>query len=101
MISIALTGFSNPVTTGVPAAVQLTKRSKPLRLHRPALNADELTGVEASLPLMFRRSHTSTSSWAILLIPTGSTDVQVIEWAARCLPPEHLAVLRSAIEAAE
>ena len=39
------------------------------------------------------------SSWAMLLIPSGSTDVQVIEWAAQCLPPEHLAALRSAIEA--
>jgi hypothetical protein len=27
------------------------------------------------------------SSSAILLIPPGSTDVQVIEWAAQCLPP--------------
>jgi hypothetical protein len=41
------------------------------------------------------------SSSAILLVPTGSTDVQVMEWAAQCLPPKHLAVLRSAIEAAE
>jgi hypothetical protein len=40
-------------------------------------------------------------SSAILLIRMGSTDVHVIEWAAQCLPPEHLAVLRSAIEAAE
>jgi hypothetical protein len=39
------------------------------------------------------------SSSAILMVPTGSTDVQVIEWAAQCLPPEHLAVLRSAIDA--
>jgi hypothetical protein len=38
---------------------------------------------------------------ATLLVPEGSTDVQVMEWAAQCLPPEHLAVLRSAIEAAE
>jgi hypothetical protein len=40
-------------------------------------------------------------SSAILLVPTGSTDVQVIEWAAQCLAPEHLAVLRPAIEAPE
>jgi hypothetical protein len=42
----------------------------------------------------------ANSSWAILLIPAGSTDVQVIEWAAQCLPPEHVTVLRSAIVAA-
>jgi hypothetical protein len=36
-----------------------------------------------------------------LLVPMGSTDVQVMEWAAQCLPPEHLAVLRSVIEASE
>jgi hypothetical protein len=41
------------------------------------------------------------SSWAMLLVPAGSTDVQVIQWAARFLPPQRLAVLRSAIEAAE
>jgi hypothetical protein len=41
------------------------------------------------------------SGWASLLIPTGSTDVQVIEWAAQCLPPDHLAASRSAIEATE
>jgi hypothetical protein len=41
------------------------------------------------------------SSSAILLVPTGSTDVQVIERAAQCLPPEHLTALRSAIEASE
>lgn len=38
------------------------------------------------------------SSWAMLLIPTGSTDVQVINWAAQCLPPAHLEALRAAIE---
>ncbi len=31
------------------------------------------------------------SGWASFLIATGSTDVQVIEWAAQCLPPERLA----------
>jgi hypothetical protein len=41
------------------------------------------------------------SSAAILLIPTGSTDAQVMKWAAQCLAPEHLAVLRAAIEAPE
>jgi hypothetical protein len=41
------------------------------------------------------------SSWVMLLIPTGSTDVQVIEWAARYLPPEHLTALCSAIEASQ
>ncbi len=38
---------------------------------------------------------------AALLVPAGSTDVQVIQWAAQCLAPEHLAVLRSAIEASK
>jgi hypothetical protein len=42
---------------------------------------------------------TDTSS-AILLVPTGSTNVQVMEWAVQCPPREYLAVLRSAIEAA-
>jgi hypothetical protein len=41
------------------------------------------------------------SSWVMLLIPMGSTDVQVIEWAAQYLPPEHLAALCSAIEASQ
>jgi hypothetical protein len=52
--SLALTGCSDPIATGAPTAVQLTKRSTPRRLHRPALDADEPTGVEASLPSMFR-----------------------------------------------
>jgi hypothetical protein len=36
-----------------------------------------------------------------LLIPTGSTDAQVMEWAAQCLPPQDLAPLRAAIEAGQ
>jgi hypothetical protein len=38
------------------------------------------------------------TSSAILLVPSGSTDVQVMEWAAQCLSPEQLDLLRSAIE---
>jgi hypothetical protein len=31
-------------------------------------------------------------SRVMLLIPTGSTDSQVMEWAAQCLPPQDLAL---------
>jgi hypothetical protein len=63
-------------------------------------------GHRSSLP-MLDWSAESGSSWktktrfglAQLTDPTGSTDVQVIEWAAQCLPPEHLAVC--AIDATE
>ena len=38
------------------------------------------------------------SSWAMLLVPTGSTDVQVIGWVEQYLPPAHANALRAAIE---
>jgi hypothetical protein len=41
------------------------------------------------------------ASRVMLLIPTGSTDAQVMEWAAQCLPPQDLAPLRAAIEAGQ
>jgi hypothetical protein len=38
------------------------------------------------------------SSWFMMLIPTGSTDMQVIDWARRYLPSKHLAALCAAIK---
>jgi hypothetical protein len=38
------------------------------------------------------------SSWTMLLVPEGSTDVQVIGWAERYLPSPHANALRAAIE---
>jgi hypothetical protein len=38
------------------------------------------------------------SSWAMLLVPEGSTDVQVIGWVERYLPSPHASALRAAIE---
>jgi hypothetical protein len=37
-------------------------------------------------------------AWLMLLIPNGSTDVQVLEWAEQTLPPEAFEELREIIE---
>ena len=37
-------------------------------------------------------------AWIMLLIPEGSTDAQVIEWATKTLPPPAVVELRERIE---
>jgi hypothetical protein len=37
-------------------------------------------------------------AWVLLLVPDGSSDAQVIEWAATTLPPEAVEELREVIE---
>jgi hypothetical protein len=38
------------------------------------------------------------STWILLLVPDGSTDAQVLEWAEQTLPPEAVAELREILE---
>jgi hypothetical protein len=38
------------------------------------------------------------ASWIMLLVPDGSTDAQVLEWAEQTLPPEAVAELREILE---
>jgi hypothetical protein len=38
------------------------------------------------------------TAWLLLLVPEGSTDEQVLEWAAETLPPEAVEELRAVIE---
>jgi hypothetical protein len=38
------------------------------------------------------------SAWIMLLVPDGSTDAQVLEWAEATLPPAAVDELREVIE---
>jgi hypothetical protein len=60
---------------------------------RPAITIRSLTRrIDLFTPLA------SGCEWMLLLIPDGSTDAQVLEWAEATLPPAAVEELRSIIE---
>jgi hypothetical protein len=67
------------VSTDRPAAIVLQSLTRRIALRTPLDDADE-------------------TAWIALLIPEGSTDQQVLEWAEQSLPPDAVVELREVIE---
>jgi hypothetical protein len=63
--------------TGRPAAIVVQSLTRRIALSTPLPEED---------------------AWVLLCIPGGSTDQQVLEWAAQTLPPAAVAELREVIE---
>jgi hypothetical protein len=83
-----------PTRAGYPDADPAGSSFPPQASHRP-------TAIEVRSTL--RRVSLTTplpdeAAWVMLLVPDGSTDAQVLEWAEHTLPPEAAAELRQILK---